>query len=396
MWDQGSLLKGVEIIGSRGRGWPLRDGKDQVKVVTSSAENSMSSLGSAMNGTSLNDKGRTSRLNSGANAENGAGPPLFGAHDQMPEGSPAHSLGPRASMKPAQRDYQDLFADGAYLPEARDGSPSKVENRNPLKGGAGKHYHASRLFTKEPEEPPRSPDKSTKKTQPKKYNHFEFGEEDLKVDSRNINNRHNAKWNFEDFDTPEKPRARRQPQQERHIGWSDDEEEAKKPQVHHEHVPKARRDAAPHFEFRDEATPMAERVRPRDGNVRMGLYEDHVGNAAEVNSSAAAAGPAASEKMPLGNITNVNNQGHKKNFESSWEMTDESPSALDKIKDENPNRASGVPETRKMVAKQGTQPSWGMYAESPKDKVPKEKGIHISGDGMGGKKNTGEKGWWEY
>lgn len=403
-WDQGSLLKAVEVIGSRGKGWPLRDGKSQAQLISASNEASPSNLASAMNGASLGEKERTGRRRSrigGANIDKQNSHSLFDSQENAREDSPATSVAPRASARPPQRDYQDLFADGAYLPEVRDGSPTKVENRNPLKAGAGKHYTENRLFSEEPSDRLGSPEKSAIKTHPKKYNHFEFGEEDMKADPSKAagrNMRHNAQWNFEDFVTPEKPKPRRQPQQERHFGWSDDEEEARKPLVHIEQKPKPRRDAAPQFDFDDEPTPTAERVRPHEGNGDLGLHEDHISkaNAADVNSSAATAGPAASEKMPLGNITNVN-KGHDKVFGSQWEMADESPSALDKVKDENLS-GKGIPESRKKAVNQGMQANWAMYDDSPKDEgryASKAKGIHISGDGMGGKKNTGEKGWWE-
>lgn len=424
MWDQGCLLKSVDIIGSRGKNWPIYDGKDQARLIsTSKGDAAVPSLTSSMNGASLNDEERTGRTET----RPGTARSISSASDSTPKG-PNHFT-KRSSVKPPQRDYQDLFADSAYLPEARDGSPSKAQNRNPLKIGAGKNFHENRLFGDEPEPPPelmKSPEKSSIKPHPKKYSHFEFGdeapkiepkaprsptkhkhfefgEEELKIDPKPAKPfRNTAQWNFEDFVTPEKPRAtRQQPQGERHFGWSDDEEEAKKPLVHMEHAPKARRDNESHFEFRDDATPMAERVRPRTANARKDLYQDNVmtvpdPTAKETNSSAATAGPPASDKMPLGNITNVNTKGHQKTFSSQWEMTDESPSGQDKIKDENARR-SHISEPRKRHARDAMTASWAMYDESPQDsnKANKSKGIHITGDGMGGNKNSTEKGWWE-
>ena len=33
-WDQATVLKQLEIVGSRGRGWPITDGSSQVELVT--------------------------------------------------------------------------------------------------------------------------------------------------------------------------------------------------------------------------------------------------------------------------------------------------------------------------------------------------------------------------
>ncbi|ATZ47073.1 hypothetical protein BCIN_02g03970 [Botrytis cinerea B05.10] len=40
-WDQGSLLKLIDVIGKTGRNWPIRDGKDQIKLIASSVKNTV-------------------------------------------------------------------------------------------------------------------------------------------------------------------------------------------------------------------------------------------------------------------------------------------------------------------------------------------------------------------
>ena len=32
-WDQATVLKQLEIVGARGRGWPITDGKNQIELV---------------------------------------------------------------------------------------------------------------------------------------------------------------------------------------------------------------------------------------------------------------------------------------------------------------------------------------------------------------------------
>ena len=35
-WDQGALLKQIDVIGARARNWPIRDGKDQTRLISTS------------------------------------------------------------------------------------------------------------------------------------------------------------------------------------------------------------------------------------------------------------------------------------------------------------------------------------------------------------------------
>lgn len=384
MWDQGSLLKTVDVIGSRGKNWPLSDGKDQIKNIVHSIDAASSSGGS--------DRQSRRQSRGGANADKHTSLNLFGPRDNERGESSAQSMAPRVLAKPQQRDYHDLFAAGANLPNERSSSPSKG---NPSKGGAGKHYTENRLFDSTPIDLTGvgSPEKISIKTNPKKYNHFDFGHGDDDNEPRPTSSKHSKhapQWNFEDFVTPEKPREKKLLHNERNFGWSDDEEEASKPMVHRPHVPQARPDAEPHFEFNDESTPKQNDRRPksRGNEQQMGLYEDHIHNNddANTNSSAAASGPAANEKMPLGNITNVNNKGHNKNFSSQFDMSDSSPAVQ--------GRNENISENRKKAAS-GMQANWESYDESPKDRETKPKGINIQGDGMGSRKG-GEKSWWEY
>jgi hypothetical protein len=129
------------------------------------------------------------------------------------------------SAKPPPREYSELFAgadEGSPSPSAIS-SPQK--ERIQKKGGAGKNF-TNRLF--ENEEPAATP--LGVKTNSKKYNHFEFGDnEDNEATpkgheaSRPNKSKHQSQWDFEDFVTPEKTKLKVQPQAVRHFGWSDDE-----------------------------------------------------------------------------------------------------------------------------------------------------------------------------
>lgn len=231
-WDQGSLLKQIDVIGARARNWPIRDGKEQSRLIATSAnsveqpqESSASSRRSAAS--QQDDSSRTGRpASSRSNASHATNDPhatlnLFQARD-TDEDTYSHSkpAAPRAqSAKPKPREMSELFVgeDG--------GSPSP--QRSTAKAGSGKNYQASRLF--EEEEPQATP--GGVKTNSKKYDHFEIGQgqddeatpKGQGVSRQSNNNKGQASWNFEDFVTPEKTKPKVLAQAVRHFGWSDDE-----------------------------------------------------------------------------------------------------------------------------------------------------------------------------
>ncbi|KAB8356337.1 hypothetical protein FH972_023921 [Carpinus fangiana] len=400
-WDQASVLKAVEVIGARARQWPIRDGKDQSRLISSSI--------AGQQGTSEPSTRRQSRV-VGANGDKYTSLNLFEKPQAPPrESSPAHrDIAPRASAKPAPRDYHDLFAAGVEDLSVNDrpGSPTK-EYHNAIKSGAGKHYKPIRLFEEDEEETEalKSPERGIK-TNPQKYEHFEFGEKPFvpSEQPKPKHGKHLSQWSFEDFVTPQKPRAPRPEtanlshaiQSQRDFGWSDDEEAAAKPDKFLPHVPAPRPDAEAHFEFNDEATPrpgqaadvnttLAGGKKPAPARAN-GLYQDNV---------MSDEGRDGDAKEPLGNITNKATQAaHKKNFSSHFDIQDDSPGSSAFLgKDENAGVAAlkKKPEVNARVNK-SLESHWEMRDESP---IPEGGRIKIAGDGMGNRK-TEEKSWWEY
>ena len=269
-WDQGSLLKQVDVIGSRGRNWPIRDGKDQTRLIASLASATASSVlpnsRPPTSSSEAQDAPGRSRAQSGKSA---TGDPhatlsLFQPRDvnEQPETPYTNKvISPRASARPAPRDYAELFAG-----EDAEGSPSKREVQ--AKSGAGKNYKPIRLFDQGEEEvTTRSPEKlkthSKKykhfefddgeggdrpeatndtteyfdfskdhksgkvKTNPKKYDHFELGNGDGDGVKPKANQQEGAKgqphWSFEDFSSPQQVKGKMQPHNMKQFGWSDDE-----------------------------------------------------------------------------------------------------------------------------------------------------------------------------
>ena len=102
-----------------------------------------------------------------------------------------------------------------------------------------------------------------------------------------------------------------------------------------------RPDAETHFEFVDDGTPVGQKARPtskgRQHNDGLGLYRENVldpEGAADEKKEGAAGGAAAAAttataaatKKPLATIVNVNVDSRHRDFDSQFEMTDQSPS----------------------------------------------------------------------
>jgi hypothetical protein len=242
-WDQGALLKQIDVIGARARNWPIRDGKDQTRLISTSfgalgqpESASASRPSTAARGpdeVSIAERPITSSRRSTNNAMNDphATLNLFQPHEtNLEETSESRPTAPRMqSAKPPPRDLSELFVgeDATSLSPANVSSPQKHGAR--AKAGAGKNYQANRLFEDTEEDGVAATPMSSIKTNAKKYQHFAFGDEDeatpkgqeaLRPSTRS---QHASHWDFDDFVTPEKTKTKVLGQNVRHFGWSDDE-----------------------------------------------------------------------------------------------------------------------------------------------------------------------------
>jgi hypothetical protein len=406
-WDQGSLLKLIDVIGKTGRNWPIRDGKDQIKLIARSVK----SAGKATyepekngNGMDIN-RARTNSQN--ATRDPHASLSLFAPREKPQEREPLPAtVAPRASSRPPPRDYHDLFVGGEELSSSTRTLGGRDLTESPAradaiasKGGAGKNYAPSRLFDVEDAEVV-SPDT---KTNPAKFQHFDFADisdphEKPTGKQHTKETKHGSQWNFDDFNTPAKiiPGKVLRTNDVRHWGNSDDEV-AETP-IRMKKVDKPRKDAQTHFEFQDDGTPAGPRVigRPRGAgqNTGLGLYQN---NLFDEETGAALSGDA-----PPPTLANVKDR--KKDFDAHFTMTDDSPASKPTAPRISDDRAKAV----KMM-----NANWDTYDQSPnqKENVPtspitsrpqaaakgplseatntmSNKGISIAGDGMGGKKNV--------
>lgn len=229
-WDQGSLLKQIDVIGARARNWPIRDAREQARLITTSystVAQPVAPAASSRRSTASRGQDPTSNAMNDPHASLS----LFQPRDlNQDESTPPRPIAPRVqSAKPPPRDYSELFVgDEATSSSEINDASSPSKQRIPVKAGGGKNYKPSRLFDEE-EDPVATP--LSVKTNSKKYNHFEFGEgEDadatpkVRDTSRPVTkSKHMSQWDFEDFVTPEKTNPKIAAQAVRHFGWSDDE-----------------------------------------------------------------------------------------------------------------------------------------------------------------------------
>ncbi|KAL9601365.1 MAG: hypothetical protein Q9219_002541 [cf. Caloplaca sp. 3 TL-2023] len=445
-WDQGSLLKQMEVIGSRGKNWPIRDGRDHVKLIASSvsaASPNSSSRPTMSNGsdkpnevvitskptearkTATRDPYASLSLFQGrdddyeasqkptiAAPRGSARPPprdmkdLFADNDEAPT-SPRKSSSPKKnvrpgskdqSAKPPPRDYHDLFvgddADRSPSSRARPASPQK-ENIAP-KAGAGKNFQPNRLFENIDEQPAtpgsRSPDKA-RIPHPQKFNHFEFSDQPLEKSQQPIparpKTKHQSQWDFEDFSTPEKLPQKIRSQDVRHFGWGDDDSAHESPAKYaNAHQP--RPDAKSNFDFVDDGSPAGGRrpAGPPRGHAAdrgAGLYKNSL-----FNEEGAPPSPEKKGAHPLSSVTNLKDR--HKDFDPHFEMADASPAggAAKHDRSQKPiheNRAKAV----KMMDAQ-----WEAKDQSPEPRYlaqskasgKENTGIKTGGDGMGGRKDA--------
>ncbi|KAK9780752.1 hypothetical protein SCAR479_01938 [Seiridium cardinale] len=438
-WDQAALLKQLDVIGKTGRNWPIRDAKEQIKLI----ESSLKASGDL---TAAQDPGAAAAQGRG-NSHNAARDPhaplaLFAPREEAEQQNLASVISPRGGPRPRQRDFTEILGDepsddpssqqslasvisprGGVRPRQRDfaeilgdepvddpSSPSAGHYRSQSpskaiapKAGSGKAFQPNRLFDAGGEvidEPASSDNGKTSnrfyRPDPKRYDHFDLADSLEPQDAPKASDpapkktKHANQWNFEDFNTPAKVRPgktlQKSHQDVRH--WGNEDDEVQDSPVRKPAIAKPRRDAETHFEFVDDGLPQGEprATRPRgvNHNNGLGLYKNNV-----YSEGGEAEDAGAADQGALGNITNLKSRG--KTFESQISMTDDSPAP----KQEKPQ----VSHDRQKVVKM-MDSNWSNFDQSPSQKEnqpvkPKaggkggnERGIHIGGDGMGGSRGT--------
>jgi hypothetical protein len=418
-WDQGSLLKQADIIGSRGRNWPVVDGKDQIRLIaTSKPEAPTNTPASPTNarGRDIHENGSSAR-NPSPNKKHIKDPyaslDLFGPQktdENNPGSSGTNAIAPRASAKPPPREMSELFAAGHEDLEEKPGSPKKSYATPAIapKGAGSRKFGAVRVF--EEEDNINTP--KIYKTNPARYNHFSLGDSDgpdsfqhqvetkpepsKPVPMRAKTEKHASQWDFSDFATPAKASNKVRPNDQVNFSYGDsaDQDFELKDDgtpVDRHAVPKARKDADTHFAFNDEPTPAPKRIIARTDAAKA-LYRDVLHD--------------EDEKAPLSKISA---NARKTDMGSQWDMNDESPAnsraggtrskgiSDDRKKavqmmDSNWTNYDQSPDATKRPASKGQsramETHWSMGDEDEQPKQPKQpKQASKAGAGAGGKKS---------
>ncbi|KAJ5971328.1 Nucleic acid-binding OB-fold [Penicillium vulpinum] len=375
-WDQASLLKHVEVIGARGRQWPIRDGKDQLRLLKIAETTRLAPSQSSQNGeTKLPDRSSSpgkrrikdpysansltelispnKEVADGESRPKSSRPAPSKRYTQDPYGAgslnellspskkaPAH-VAPFApsSARPATRNFSDIFLKDDDMPD----SPSKSrraprvdedeetartgpvdEDRHFYKSVPGKYNHFEIGGEEEARAGPVDEDRHFYKSIPGKYNHFEIGGDnsnrEVKAEVKQAKTPHSTHWDFDDIETPVKGSRAPRGEEVRHFGFGDNEEGTGSPQAK-PNATKPRRDADRHFEMTDEESEDDGRIISSFGGRGKRLYENRLfddNGQPELSEREKKSEPLATG----GNVVSRN-----KNFVSQFELADKSPAA---------------------------------------------------------------------
>ena len=399
-WDQGAILKQLDIIGKTGRNWPIQDSRDQLAMIQSCIK-AASKSAPALSQNHNDNLNRTRGNSTNALRDPHTSLHMFGSREERENDEPTSVVSPYGGNRPQQRSFAEIIGDE---PEGGDESPTRQRHMSPAKAGSGKNFQPMRLFDgqehgEEDDTPKGKQNPKYIRPNPTKYSHFDFADgtdpqdapqAGVPLDER-PKSKHDSQWSFGDFVTPAKSNASKaiRAQDVRH--W--DTDRAVMGETPTAAPGKGRRDAETHFEMQDDGERVARDVqshRPRGSthNEGLGLYKNQLFNQ----------GDATPESQPaLGNITNLSHRG--KDFAAHFSMTDKSPAHQQhsqpvaearqkaaKMMDANLSTTNESPDHRQ------TQLSQKENQHGRTSKLHEDSKIHIAGDGMGGKKGT-ERNW---
>ena len=319
-------------------------------------------------------------------------------------------MSPYAGTRPRQRSFTEILGDQS-LEEPSSPSNGRGRSQSPNKAvapkaGGSKNFQPNRLFeANEGAEPvPDTTDKNQSpdrfyRPNPRKFQHFDFADgsdpQDAPKPSQNPppKTKRGSHWTFEEWENPEKAIATRtlsRPQDVRHWGADDENEPPADSPPRKTQQVKPRRDAQTHFEMLDDGGPVDEprligRPRGSAHNDGLGLYKNNLFNE---DSSPPEEDP---DSRALGNITNLKDR--HKDFDAHFNFTDQpSPHQSGAAQSE-----AKISDGRKKAVKM-MESNWSAHDESPTSQkensnptskpASKNRGIAISGDGMGGRKGT--------
>lgn len=225
-WDQGTLLKQMGVIGKTGRNWPIKDGKDQIKLVQSSVSKVPPTNSGAPQ---TRDRG-VSNASNGSTASIRPTPDphstlsLFTPREQeqVAEIKPAVVL-PRTSAKPPPRDLGDLFINSDGVEANGNKAEEVIAPKATSKFAPGHNYDFLEAHSYD-----HAGDKDSRgvKPDPNKYAHFDMSDNYPDTHAAALkNDRNQPSWDFESFNAPEKKPMRQRPDGVRNFSVGDNQED---------------------------------------------------------------------------------------------------------------------------------------------------------------------------
>ncbi|KGO64584.1 hypothetical protein PEX1_053110 [Penicillium expansum] len=413
-WDQASLLKQVEVIGARGRQWPIRDGKDQLRLLktaetarlapsqpaSQNVETTLPQRPASPGKRHIRDPHAAGSLTELLSPSKDTNKPESTSkkytQDPYGAGSLNELLSPTkkgpayvpplgsSSGRPATRNFSDIFL------KDDDDSPSKPQRRAPRvdeegeKAGTGPVDEQRNFYKTDPAKyshfdiaggetvgkGPVDEDRHFYKTAPGKYNHFEIGgdntERETKAEVRQANTKHATHWDFDDIETPVKGSRAPRGQEVRHFGFGDNEDGNGSPQGK-PNVTKPRRDVDRHFELTDDESEDDGRIISSFGGRGKRLYENRLFD------DEGQPKPSEREQKDKEDQPTHNHDAHNKMMESHWDNYDEQSPQLPTQKHtqhnkmmeshwDNYDNASPEPVRRNATAQRNplghNQPTW--------------------------------------
>ncbi|KAF3928224.1 hypothetical protein AA313_de0207097 [Arthrobotrys entomopaga] len=391
-WDQGTLLKNLNVVGKTGKNWPIRFGDEQTKLIKASIAD----------GPGASESAASTRPSSKAsNHSNRESLQLFAPREIGDEVSikPA-VIAPRSGIKPPSRELHEIIGeedDDATLPVAQ--TPRAGANKAPTR---------TFFVGQDIDEIHSTPDRKVQ-VNAKKYKHFAL-EDDANDDTpkviapkrTSIYSKPGASWDFADFVTPDKRPGKVSAHNARNFSWSDDDTETspvKKPtgkplprkgmeasyDIVDETPRKAgsskdayiRKSSETHFDLTDDSPAQDEKP------AGMPAARKEVVKGMEANWSNTSS--PLGEPKPVAGFSGIavggNGMGGKKGSGLNWEFEDETP--------KKQNGAGIKTAGNGMGGRKGTGANWAFEGENDSPTAAPRAGIYkTAGNGMGGKKST--------
>ncbi|KOS16872.1 hypothetical protein ESCO_004718 [Escovopsis weberi] len=349
-WDQGSLLKQLNLIGKSGRNWPIRDSKDQLALIQSCLKSSGSPATQTNDVMSTPAKPR-------AGIPNAMGDPhaslrLFASREEIQAMDPIEVVSPYAGQRPKHRPHTDFLTDKPLCGDADPyrSSPAKAGLKDPQPNRIFDGYESNEL----PNDEAPKPKLPHIRAHPTKFDHFDWHVSDENNAPKEPPpfaetpySKRTSQWSFEDFTTPVKS------------------------------IPSRGMRKQDTFEWDAQANPSTDQPGEPFISKKTNGLSDGSEQAPTSNSGA------------LGNITNTN--GRVKDSEPNFTLSDKPPA--DSAKSKEPKDATqsliDAVKTLDINRVNAEESIISQRATTENDRYQQqETRIHVAGDGMGGRRGA--------